>query len=264
MKLEMTKTNRVVVAMLLAAVAGAAFWILALSPKRDEVKKLGAEVESLEASLAGHRAEIAAALEAKEEFPVHYQQLVVLGKAVPGDDDTASLLVQLNGVAKKAAVEFSTFTLNGESGGGAAPPPAPAPEASAEGSGGTPTSTLVSPTEAAASLLPLGASIGPAGLAVMPYTLTFSGDFFKLADFIKGLDAMVKTTNEAVSVKGRLITIDGFTLGAGEGGFPQLSATFEITTYLTPPSQGVTGGASPTAPGAASATPVATTIGGTP
>jgi Tfp pilus assembly protein PilO len=264
MKLEMTNANRVIVAMLIVAALATAFWILALSPKRDEVKKLDAEIVSVEASLNQHRAEIAEALEAREEFPVAYQQLVVLGKAVPGDDDTASLLVQLNRIAKKAGVGFGSFSLNGEGGGGSSTPSAPTPEASGEASAGTPTSTPVSPTEAAASLLPLGASIGPAGLAVMPYTLTFSGDFFKLADFIKGLDSLVKTTNEQVSVKGRLITIDGFSLGAGESGSSQLTASFEITTYLTPPSEGVTAGASPTGPGAASATPVSTTLGGTP
>ena len=37
------------------------------------------------------------------------------------------------------------------------------------------------PTEAAASLMPLGASIGPAGLAVMPYNLIFNGTFFQIA-----------------------------------------------------------------------------------
>jgi len=265
MKLEMTNANRVIVAMLIVAALGVAFWILALSPKRDEVKKLDAEIESVEASLSQHRAEIAEALEARKEFPVDYQQLVVLGKAVPGDDDTASLLVQLNRIAKKAAVGFGSFSLNGEGGGGSSTPPSPTPEASGEASAETPTtSNPVSPTEAAASLLPLGASIGPAGLAVMPYTLTFSGDFFKLADFIKGLDSLVKTTNEQVSVKGRLITIDGFSLSAGESGSSQLTASFEITTYLTPPSEGITAGASPTGPGAASATPVSTTLGGAP
>ncbi len=46
----------------------------------------------------------------------------------------------------------------------------------------------------------------------MPYTLTFDGDFFQIADFIKGLDSLVKTTNEKVAVDGRLMTINGFTL----------------------------------------------------
>ena len=62
--------------------------------------------------------------------------------------------------------------------------------------------------------MPLGAEIGPAGLAVMPYSLTFNGTFFQLADFIHGLDQMVTTNKQAVTVDGRLLTINGFTLKA--------------------------------------------------
>lgn len=261
MKLEMTTANKVIVGMLAVTALAAAFWILLLGPKREEAKELGAEVERLEASLTQHKAEVAEAEAAREEFPVAYQQLVVLGKAVPGDDDTASLLVQLNGVAERAGVRFGDFTLNAGGSGEAPAPASPAPE----GGGGTPASSPVSPTEAAASTLPLGSSIGPAGLAVMPYSLSFDGDFFELADFIKGLDSLVKTTNEQVAVDGRLITIDGFSLAAGaDGGFPSLKGTFAVTTYLTPPDQGIAGGATPGGPGTATATPAATTTGGLP
>lgn len=257
--MQMTSSSRLIVAMLGVAALAVAFWILALSPKREEAKELGVKVEELKASLAQHEAEVAEAEEARDEFSVNYQELVVLGKAVPGDDDTASLLVQLNRIAKSAGVKFSTFTLSAEGGEEApAPAPAPAPEDS-----GTPASSQVSPTEAAASTLPLGAKVGPAGLAVMPYRLTFAGEFFEIADFIKGLDSLVKTENEEVAVDGRLLTISGFSLESDQNlGFPHLQATFGVTTYLTPPTQGITGGATPSGP--AEATPAATTTGGTP
>jgi Tfp pilus assembly protein PilO len=261
MKAESKKqTNLLIGAMLLIAVAAGAFWILILSPKRDEAKKLAAQVEQVKSSLAQHRSEIAQALDARKEFNTNYQQLVMLGTAVPGGDETASLLVQLNQIAKRAGVEFNEFSL--ESGGGEAPPP-PTPPAS-EGATGTPASNQVSPTEVAASTMPLGATIGPAGLAVMPYTLTFKGDFFHIADFIKGLDSLVKTTNGKVAVNGRLLTVNGFSLAGGPSGFPTLEATFNVTTYLTPPSQGVTAGATPAAPATSTATPASTTLGGTP
>ena len=120
-----------------------------------------------------------------------------------------------------------------------------------------------SPTEAAASLMPLGATIGTAGLGVMPYTLKFEGNFFHMADFIKGLDSMVKTRNEEVKVDGRLITIDGFSLKEAPAGFPRLEASVDVTTYVTPPELGLTGGATPSGPAPATATPASTTIGGT-
>jgi Tfp pilus assembly protein PilO len=110
----------------------------------------------------------------------------------------------------------------------------------------------------------------------MPYSLTFTGTFFQIADFIKGLDSLVKSDNEDVAVKGRLITVNDFTLTAeGEseepgvpasksGGSPTLTASFSVTTYVTPPGQGIAAGASPASPAEATATPASTTTGGAP
>ena len=253
MKLEMSSSNRAIVAVVALAVLAAAFWMMLLSPKRDEAKKLSDQVAQLKSSLVQHEAEVAEAEEAREEFPGQYQRLVVLGKAVPGDDDVASLLVQLNRIAGAAGGTFRNIQLTA-SGTGEESAAAPA-----GGSAGEP----ASPTEVAASLLPLGASVGPAGLAVMPYEVTFDGDFFKIADFINGLDSLVKTSDEKVTVDGRLVTIASFSLEADqEKGFPALQASFVLTTYLTPPDQGVTAGASPSAPPAAM--PAATTTGGAP
>jgi Tfp pilus assembly protein PilO len=263
----MSATNRVIVAMLAVVVLAAALWMLLLSPKRQEADKLGAEVTQLQETLSVHQAEVQQALAAEQRFPTEYQQLVVLGKAVPSDDDTASLLVQLNHIAGSAGVRFQTFTLAPASGVEAPAPEAPAPEAPApEGSAGegVPASNP-SPTEVAASTLPLGASIGPAGLGVMPYTLTFKGSFFQMADFIHGLDSLVKTKNAQVDVTGRLITINSFSLSADSNtGFPNLEASFSVTTYLTPPGQGLTAGATPTSPEPGAATQVSTTTGGAP
>ncbi|HEY5815818.1 MAG TPA: hypothetical protein VIS95_05700 [Solirubrobacterales bacterium] len=255
MKLQMTSTNRAIVAIVALAVLAFVFWTQLLSPKREEAKELGAQVEQLEASLAQHQAEIAEGEMARKEFPTDYQRLVVVGKAVPGDDDIASLLVQVNRLADGAGGTFSNLQLAAEGGGEAAPAAPPA------AAGGTPTSA----TEVAASLLPLGATIGPAGLAVMPYAVTFDGEFFQIADFIKGVDSLVATDEEGVVVDGRLVTIDGFALEADpDRGFPALKANFALTTYLTPPGEGVTGGASPGAPGTTTLTPAATTTGAAP
>lgn len=248
-------SNKVIVGMLGVVVLAVAFWMLLLSPKRDEVKKLDGQIAKQEESLALHRSEVARGLEAQRDFPREYQQLVVLGKAAPADDDTSSLLVQLNRIADHAHVRFQTFTLAAAGGGEET-----AAEAPVAGEG-----EPVPPTEVAASTMPLGASIGPAGLAVMPYDLTFKGSFFNLADFIHGLDSLVKTENSEVEVTGRLITIGGFDLTADSGkGFPYLEANFSVTTFLVPPSEGVTGGAAPASPGPATSTQVATTTGGTP
>jgi Tfp pilus assembly protein PilO len=253
MKIEMNPTNRLIVAMVAIAILAIAFWMVLLSPKRDEAKKLSAQVDQVKSSLAQHEAEAAEGEEARAEFPAEYQHLVVLGKAVPGDDDIASLLVQLNRIAEHANGSFRDIKLSSTGGESSQAPPV--------SSGAEP----ASPTEVAASLLPLGASVGPAGLAVMPYQVTFNGNFFDVADFIGGLDSLVKTNDAKVVVDGRLLTIDGFSLEADqEKGFPFLQASFELTSYLTPPEEGVTGGATTEAPPTSAATPAATTTGGAP
>jgi len=229
------RTNLIVAAMLVVAALAAAFWMILLSPKREEASKLSGQIESLEASLSQHRSEAAAATAARKAFPEEYARLVVLGKAVPSGDETASLLVQLNYLARKAGASFETLTLGSGS------------EETAE----TPAAPPSSPTEAEASLLPLGASIGPAGLAVMPYSLTFEGDFFQIASFIEDLDALVKTTNRGVAVKGRLITVGSFSLSPAEGeeeDSSRLKAAFSVTTYLTQPGESLTVGATSAGP----------------
>lgn len=247
-----------VVAVAAVVVIAGAFWMLLLSPKRDEAAKLGKQVETLEASLSQHESEATSALAAKREFPTNYSQLVVLGKAVPADSETASLLVQVQGLADRAHVRFEEMSLESE-GGGEAAPAAAAPEASGSGE-------LVSPTEVAASTSPLGASVGPAGLSAMPYSLTFSGDFFHVADFIHELDNLVRTTNSKVSVDGRLVTVNSFSLTPVPGS-TKLKAEFSVTTYLTPPEPGLTAGATPSGPASAelvTGTQASATIGGSP
>jgi Tfp pilus assembly protein PilO len=247
-------TNLMVGGMIVVAMLAAAFWLMLLSPKREEAKKLDGRIETLEFSLSQHRSEAEAAAAAKKAFPAEYQRLVVLGKAVPGGDETPSLLIQLSALANRSEVSFENLELNSGSGQG---------EEAETAAGG-----FTSPTEAEAALLPLGASIGTAGLAVMPYELTFEGNFFQIAKFIEGLDKLVKTSNQNVSVNGRLITVNSFSLtpAEGEGGSSsRLLASFSVTTFLTPPGQGLTAGASAAGPEAeATAEPAAYATGATP
>ena len=249
MKLQMTKSNRAIVAAVALAVLAGLFWTQLLSPKREEAKELDVQITQLESSLAQHQAEASEGEAAKKEFSVAYQHLVVVGKAVPSDDEVASLLVQMNRIADRTGGTFRNIQLT--AGGGEAEASAPAPPVGSE--------APASPTEVAASLLPLGATIGPAGLAVMPYEVTFDGEFFQIADFIAGLDSLVKTKNSTVRVDGRLLTIDGFSLEAApDAGFPALQASFALTTYLTPAPESLEN------PGTGEATPAASTIGAMP
>jgi Tfp pilus assembly protein PilO len=250
----MGSSTRPIVAIVAVAAVAIAFWQLALSPKRDEVDHLGAQIETLQTSIDAAQSELAQATAARHEFPTAYHQLIELGQAVPSTDETPSLLVELGQIATESRVKFDSIQLEGIGEGIAA---TALPEADSIGS--------VPASEVEAALLPLGASIGSAGLAVMPYNVKFEGNFFGISTFIGRIDSLVKSKNAGVAVDGRLVTINGFTLtpqvgneeGGAESESQQLEATFSVTTYLTPPGQGLTAGASPTAPAETSTQTVA-------
>ncbi len=221
-------SRQTLIAIIVVVVAAVAFWMTLLSPKTKERDELGSQAEEQRVALSQTQSQLAAAEAAKERFPKNYRQLVLLGKAVPVGDDTASLLVQVNTVAEKSDNTFDSIQLSSEA----------SSETAAATEGGAP---AASPTEAEAALLPLGATIGSAGLGVMPYELLFTGSFFHVADFIKGIDDLVRTKGSEVKVDGRLVTINGFSLSESHSGFPNLEAHFSVTTYVSPPGQGLTG-----------------------
>lgn len=245
-----SNNNRAVIAIIVVLLLAAAFWLLILSPKRKEVSELGKEVEQQQTALVEAQGRAAEALAAKAEFPKDYRQLIVLGKAVPEGDETASLIVQLNRIAEHAGVSFDSLALQGGSEGTEATATT-APEA-----GPTSDPTPIPPTEAEAALLPLGATVGSADLGVMPYALNFKGSFFQIADFIDGIDRLIRTGNTSLGVDGRLVTLDAFSLAkTADGGLSELNAEFAVTAYIVPPSQAGSTGATSVTPEAIEAAP---------
>jgi Tfp pilus assembly protein PilO len=232
----MSGNDRTILLVIPVVAALVAFWFLALSPKQDEVKELDARISELQSSVAAQQQAVQQGQQARKDFPRDYQRLVVLGKAVPVDDETASLLVQINRVADRTGIGFQSILQSAGAGSTtAAATAAPAP-----------------PTESAASLLPIGATVGSAGLPVLPYELVFRGTYFEIADFMAAIDAFVKPRKHGlVAADGRLVTIDSFSLTADEAlPFPALTATMNVTTYVTPADQGLTAGATPAGPSA--------------
>jgi Tfp pilus assembly protein PilO len=257
-------SNRTLIGFLLAVAVVGGFWFLALGPKRAQVSELDKKADQEQAAVAEQKQAIATGVEARRDFPRDYQQLVLLGKAVPNGEDSASMLVQLNRVADRAGVQFRQLELD-QSAAMPAPLPAPAPgdpsvqspvpEAGTSTSTSTSTSTPAPApapaTEASVASLPIGATVGSAGLGVVPYGLQFEGDFFQIADFLQGLDRFVETKPGNVAVDGQLMTVNGFSLSQDtKKGFPSLAMSLSVTTYVTPSDQGLTAGATPAAPAA--------------
>jgi len=108
----------------------------------------------------------------------------------------------------------------------------------------------------------------PAGLQCIPLEFEFSGEFFDLASFFHRLKRFVHVTNNNVSVRGRLLTIESLSFATKS--FPQITAEVKATAYLSAEAETVAGAApapgqpAPAAPAPASsptppaAPPVAT------
>jgi Tfp pilus assembly protein PilO len=220
--MTMSQATKTIIGFGVVAGLAIAFWLLLLAPKREEASRLSKVESGLEAEANAEQAKVAAGTAAKREFPRAYRELIVLGKAVPQDAETASLLVQLNQLGQDAHTRFQAIALSTEGGGS----PEAAPEAA----------------EASSARLPIGAQAGPGGLAVMPYQLNFTGGFFEVANFIHELDSQVTTTAGKIDAEGRLMTINGFELTPQGGKLAsELEAEFIVTTYLAPVERSLTG-----------------------
>lgn len=248
----------------------AAVWFLAIAPKREQAAALEDQVAQLEQSVATQETLAAAAQGAEASFDESYSAMIRLGKAVPAGSDQASLIEQVDSISRRNGADFIGLNLSAGSTDAATTAAVPEPTTAADG-------TTIPATETDVALTPLGATVGPAGLATMPYELTFNGDFLELADFFGQVDGLVSVdrsgqlvTRGKDSASGRLLTINGFSLSIGEaeaggaGADGDLEATVSVTSYLTPEGQGVTAGATPAGPAVdPTAAPTATADAGT-
>ena len=66
----------------------------------------------------------------------------------------------------------------------------------------------------------------------MPFSFIFSGTFFDMERFFGDVQSFVRVDGKDVDVDGRLLSIDGFGLVAGPGGFPNVKANIVATAYL--------------------------------
>lgn len=84
-----------------------AVWFLFLSPRRAEAARLQAEVTAAEAQLADARGGAGAPRAAK----THVSDLFSLAKAMPSSRDQASLLLELDLLARKANVTIASVSM---------------------------------------------------------------------------------------------------------------------------------------------------------
>lgn len=259
----MTGRDRIVIVVVAVVVAIGAAWILVISPKRDQASKLEGQIQKAQTSLNDARSQLAQGETARRAFRTSYATLVRLGEAVPTDDNVPSLIYEVQSAATKAGVDFQGLTLNPSAAAGApnvATPPTSTSSGSTSSAPSTATSTPApTATGTTTPSLPPGAVIGPAGFPIEPFTFTFQGNFFHLADFFARLQRFVVTSGKQLTVSGRLLNLNAISLGPAPQGFPQITATVSATTYLLPASQGLVDGATPAGPATSTSQPASGT-----
>jgi hypothetical protein len=228
-----TRSTKLLIPALVALAAVAAYWFLVLAPKREEVAKLDADIAVQQEAAEQAEQQAAAYALAKGNYRENYTMVARLGKAVPADDDVRSLLYQLDATAKRSKVSFRSLNVEG---GGTAPKDA---AASADGRAPAPGSVPV----------------GSAGFSAMPFRFAFSGSFFRLSDFFQRLERFVTVQNDNIDVTGRLLLLGGISITPEGGDLGRLQAEISAATYIVPPTQGVTDGATPAGPAPADAAP---------
>jgi hypothetical protein len=258
----MKPTDRTILLIIPALALLIGFWVLVVAPKQSAAGDLQNTIDDLQASLTTAQSQKAAGEAAEKSFHRNYADVVSLGAAAPSDSDQATLVYEMSKLGEKNHVSFRSFEVTQDAGAATAAPTTPAPTTPAPTTPAptteapttaTPTAIGATPTEATVAALPLGATVGPAGLPLIPYDFNFFGNFFNIADFFGDIDNQVTVTDDGKGpvVRGRLLTIDGFALTEKPGkGFPAVQADFAVTTYVVPPEQGVDAGASPAGPSA--------------
>ena len=114
----MTNRDRILIGALACLVAVAGFWFLALKPKRADAAAATARVAEAQTKLTAANQALASATTARASFQTDYAIAARLGKAVPDDDDAASLVFQLESAARKAGIDFRSLTVGGALGRG--------------------------------------------------------------------------------------------------------------------------------------------------
>jgi hypothetical protein len=220
-----TRSPKILIPAVLAVAAVAAFYFLALSPKRDEAAKLDTDIAAKQSTLDQSRAQLASYEKARTNYKANYTTLTRLGKAVPPDDDVRSLLVQLNEAAQTSDVDFHEISIGAQAavpgekgattGGALAPPPGTVP-------------------------------VGSAGFSAMPFSFGFEGSFFRLSDFFNRLEDFVTVKNQDIDVTGRLLLLGSISVTPKDD-LRHLSAQIGAASYLVPAAEAIEG-ATPESP----------------
>lgn len=253
----MRQRDKIILSVVGGVIVVGGFWMLALSPKLKESKKLGADIAKKEKAIEQTKQDAEPVQHAKVNFSTTYATLAKLGKAVPVagsvDDDVPSLLLQLNQGGKVTKTGFLSFTVDTASSDAPAAAAAPAAPAtpSKQGSAGGGGENTATKTAGAAGSGSADAAAPAVTLNKVSYNYTYVGTLYDLENLMHYLTGMVAVDGERMKISGRLLAIQSvhFTILASSRTNPLMQTDIAIVSYAVPKGSSVTD-AAPAATGA--------------
>lgn len=191
-------------------------WFMLIGPQRAQAKQIAQSTAATEAQISqASKSDTSAQPAVQEKQPdIRTADLYSLAKAMPSDEDTPDLLLELNLLARESGVSLKTI------------------------SPGAPT---------------------PAGTySTVPISLTATGDFYSLTDYLYRLRTLVGVRDGSLQTAGRLYSVGTVSIAGGTG--TALTANLSVSAYLfsgTGAAAGTTGVA-PVAPSTTDSTATST------
>jgi hypothetical protein len=195
--------DRKLVLILAPLAAFALYWMVLLNPAMSRKADLQEPLAKAQTERDAAVARAAELESAKARYESDYREMVKLVRAIPQSVRVADLMRELSNAADGTGIEFNNITMGAPNTGAAA--------------GGTDTQTV-------ADTAPVD------GLDAVPVQLTFTGEFFGLADLFHRVQRFVTMANHDLQIRGRLIKIDDLTLASSS--FPDITATLGATVYM--------------------------------
>ncbi len=231
----MTARDRFVVIAVVALAVLAGLWFMVIAPKRQQAHDLVGQIQVEQSALTQAQQKVTSNTNARDAYNRDYATVAVIGKAVPGDKEIPSLLVQLETAAQRDNVDFRAIDQGSSTLGPSPAPPAAASNAvTTANSASTASTTPTTPvTASATSTLAPGSTVG-AGATTIPFTLKYYGNYFHLQHFLQSVQNLTTVQHSRVAATGRLLVIGTITLKATQKGFPQVDAEIAATAFELP------------------------------
>jgi hypothetical protein len=193
-------------ALILAPLAAfALFWMVLLNPAMNRKASLEEPLAKAQSERDAAVAQAEQLESAKERYESDYREMVKLVRAIPQSVRVADLMRELSKAADGTGIQFNNISMGAANSG---------PAGGDEGTTQT----------ASAEMAPVD------GLDAVPVQLTFTGEFFGLADLFHRMKQFVTMANNDLQIRGRLIKIDNLTLASSS--FPDITATIGATVYM--------------------------------